>query len=65
MAHKIHIPAENLKARVVLWSAVTGTHQYRLAEELGISRSMLSQLLNGKKPDGKYRQQIIDRTHIA
>lgn len=62
---RIPVPTDNLKARVVVWSAVTGTHQYTLAHELGISKSMLSQVLSGKKPDAKYREQILERTQIA
>lgn len=61
----IPIPNNNLKARVALWSAVTGNRQYILAQELGISRSMLSQVLSGSKADSKYRDRIVERTNIS
>lgn len=63
--NRIPIPHDNLKARVAMWAAVTGNRQYMLARELGISKSMLSQVLSGGKSDGKYRDRIVEHTNIS
>lgn len=65
MAEKIIVPADNLKARVAVWSAVTGKHQCELAYELGIGKSMLSQMLNGYKSPEKHAARILELTKIA
>ena len=65
MADRIIVPANNLKARVAVWSAVTGRRQCELASELGIGKSMLSQMLNGYKSPEKHAERIIELTKIA
>ena len=65
MAERIIVPANNLKARVAVWSAVTGRRQCELAQELGIGKSMLSQILNGRKAPDTHAARILELTKIA